>query len=192
MHGAGFRSKTIDKLPQNSCLSNLRKRQDARGYIVLAPHCCGINWDEWMTPLIHLIDQYRGLPYIYETRIHLTGNSMGGYGTWALSVLRSDWFASAMPLCGGGPSAFAEMLVNLPIHAFHGLLDTTVDPMESMQIAQAVNRAGGHAELILFPEYKHNIWEKIFEDDSNYDWLLSFTNEQEKTQTVSYEGNYYG
>ena len=192
LHGAGFRNKSIDKLPQNLCLSNIRKRQDARGYILLAPHCFGVNWDEWMTPLIHLIDHFRTLSYIDETRVHLTGNSMGGYGTWALSILRADWFASAMPLCGGGPSAFAKALVDLPIRAFHGLRDTTVDPMESMQMAKLVNQAGGHVELILFPECKHNIWEEVFGDDRNYDWLLSFTNDRKKTPSESYSGDYYG
>jgi len=191
LHGAGSRGETADRLKRNFCLSNIRKRQDARGFIILAPHCKGTTWNEWMTPLLHLVEQYRELPYIDQTRIHLTGNSMGGYGTWALSVLRPDWFASAMPVCGGG-SGFARNLVDLPIRTFHGLCDTTVDPILSLQMARAVNMAGGYAELIFFPKNDHDIWEEVYNDDKNYDWLLSFTNEREKTPVKPLRGNYYG
>lgn len=192
LHGAGSRSDTTKRLQKNFSLSCIRKRQDSRGFVLLAPLCNGITWNEWMTPLLHLIEQTRELPYIDETRVHITGNSMGGYGTWALTTLRPDWFASAMPLCGGGGAGFAKRLVDVPIRAFHGLRDEIVDPFESLQMVKAVNRAGGYAELILFPKNKHDIWEEVYNDDKNYDWLLSFTNLREKTPIEPLVGNYYG
>ena len=39
LHGAGTRGKPIDALRNNPAVVNLLKRQDARGYILLAPHC---------------------------------------------------------------------------------------------------------------------------------------------------------
>ena len=129
--------------------------------------------------LIRLVKQMREMPYVDQTRVYLTGNSMGGYGTWSLSMLRPDWFAASMPICGGGAPGMAETLVNLPIRAFHGLCDKTVDPIESLQMAKAVNRAGGHAELILYPELSHNCWDAVYTDERNYDWMFSFTIERD-------------
>lgn len=192
LHGAGTRSESTENLRKNACLNNILKRQNARGYIILAPLCNGINWDEWMTILIRLEETFRELSYIDKTRIHLTGVSMGGYGTQAFSILRPDWFASAMPVCGGGIGGFAKNLVNLPIRTFHGLRDKTVDPIESLQIAKAVNMAGGHAELILFPELAHNCWDAVYSDENNYDWLLSFTTERDQTLVEKLSGAYYG
>lgn len=191
LHGAGSRSETTEILRRNRCLSNIRKRQDARGFILLAPLCSGVTWSEWMTPLLHLTEKIRELPYVDETRVHLTGNSMGGYATWALSVLRPDWFASAMPVCGGG-NGFARNLVDLPIRAFHGLCDTTVDPVSSLQMVKAVNLEGGHAELILFPKCAHDIWNEVYDDERTYDWLLSFTTERNKSLVEQLSGDYYG
>ena len=128
-----------------------------------------------MMPLINLVEHVRALPYVDDTCIYLTGNSMGGYGTWELAVLRADRFAAAMPICGGGLPGMAGQIGNLPIRAFHGLCDKTVDPIESLQMAKAVNREGGHAELILFPELAHNCWDRVYTDTRNYDWLFSFT-----------------
>lgn len=192
LHGAGARSDTTDRLRKNISLSCIRKRQDSRGFVLLAPLCDGITWNEWMRPLLHLIEQTRELPYIDKTRVYITGNSMGGYGTWALTTLRPDWFASAMPLSGGGCAGFAKQLVGIPFRAFHGLQDEIVDPIESLQMVKAVNNAGGYAELILFPGNKHAIWTDVYDDDKNYDWLFSFTNLREKTSVESLTGNYYG
>ena len=192
LHGAGTRSETTELLHKNACLINLRKRQDARGYILLAPLCQNGDWFAWMTPLLHLVGEIRELPYIDTTRLHVTGNSMGGYGTWEFSSLRPDWVASAMPVCGGGIGGFAKNLVDVPIRTFHGLRDKTVDPIESVQMAKAVNINGGHAELILFPELAHNCWDAVYTNEKNYDWLLSFTTNRDKTLVEELSGDYYG
>ena len=192
LHGAGTRSETTDRLRNNTSFKLIRKRQDDRGYILLAPLCNGVNWDEWMQTVLRLIALFRELPYIDKTRIHLTGNSMGGYGTWQLSVLRADWFASAMPVCGGGFPGYAKRLIDLPVRAFHGLRDKVVDPIESLEMAKAVNTAGGHVELILFPDLAHNCWERVYDNERNYDWLLSFTTERDKTLVEQLSGDYYG
>lgn len=192
LHGAGARGKTMERLRKTSSVQNLLKRQDTRGYILLAPFCKRGDWNEWMAMLIRLVETYREISYIDETRIHLTGNSMGGYGTWALAMLYPYWFASVMPICGGGISGFAKNLVGLPIRAFHGLRDETIDPIESLQMAKAVNLFGGHAELILFPELEHNCWDEVYSDEKNYDWLLSFTAQPDKSMVEELSGAYYG
>ena len=192
LHGAGTREETTGKLRKNSCLLNIQSRQDERGYIVLAPLCPSGTWNEWMKILIGLIEEIRELPYIDEKHLHLTGNSMGGYGTWELSTLRPEWIASAMPVCGGGIAGFAIYLVDIPIRTFHGLCDKTVDPIESMQMAKAVNVAGGHVELILFPQLKHNCWDAVYTDERNFDWLLAFSTERDKTLVEQLSGEYYG
>ena len=192
LHGAGTRGHDMNRLQNNSCVQNLLKRQDERGYILLAPLCTRGNWNEWMSLLIRLVETCRAAPYVDESRIHLTGNSMGGYGTWALATLHPYWFASAMPVCGGGIAGFAMNLVHLPIRAFHGLRDTTVDPLESLQMAKAVNTHGGHAELILFPDLEHNCWDAVYSDEKNYDWLLSFTVCTERPEVEDLSSTYYG
>jgi predicted peptidase len=192
LHGAGTRGENIERLQKNVCFLALRKRQDARGYILLAPLCQNGDWFAWMTPLLRLVGEIRELPYIDETRLHVTGVSMGGYGTWEFSSLRPDWVATAMPICGGGIAGFAQNLVDVPIRTFHGLRDQTVDPIESLQMAKAVNRKGGHAELILFPELAHNCWDTVYSDERNYDWLLSFTTKRDKTLVEALSGDYYG
>ena len=192
LHGRGARYETTEKLQKYPCLSHLQKRQTERSYILLAPHCSRGDWNEWMMLLVQLIQQFRELPYVDNTKVYLTGNSMGGYGTWELSLLRPEWFAASMPICGGGIAGLAAQVGDLPIRAFHGLCDNTVDPIESIQMAKAVNLSGGHAELILYPELPHNCWDAVYTDEKNYDWLFSFTTERDKELTRRLSRDYNG
>ena len=192
LHGAGTRGDSIEKLKGNKTYLQIKVWQDSKGFILLAPHCKKGDWNEWMNLLIRLVGEIRELPYIDETHIHLTGNSMGGYGTWEFSILRPDWVASAMPICGGGSAGFARYLVDVPIRTFHGLRDVTVDPIESLQMVKAVNMKGGHAELILFPQLPHDCWMTVYEDERQFDWLLAFTTQRNRTLVEELSGDYYG
>ena len=178
LHGRGCRMASTEKLHKATSLAHLRERQTERGFLIIAPHCPSGSWNEWMMLLIRLVEYARALPYVDETRLYLTGNSMGGYGTWELSLLRPDWFAASMPICGGSIPGMAKQLVGLPIRTFHGLRDKTVDPIESLQMVKAVNLTGGYAELFLYSELSHNCWDAVYTDEKNYDWMFSFTNER--------------
>ena len=145
-----------------------------------------------MSELICLVELIRNSPFVDKTRVYLTGNSMGGYGTWELGGLRADWFAAIMPVCGGGIPWRAAALQDMPVRTFHGLRDTVVDPIESLQMAKAVNRMGGRAELILYPEFEHNCWDAVYTDEKNYDWLFSFTRKKAITEGETLSGSYYG
>ncbi len=180
LHGAGSREQTTESLRDHGCLRRVLKRKDERGFILVAPLCKRGTWNEWMTILVRLVEKYRETSYIDKTRIHLTGYSMGGYGTWTLATLYPNWFASAMPICGGGSTGFAMNLVNLPIRAFHGLCDRIVDPNESVQMVKAINLNGGHAELVIFSDQGHSCFRTVYSDEKNYDWLLSFTAPQDR------------
>lgn len=180
LHGAGSREETTESLRKHHCLAKWLMRQNERGYILIAPLCQRGTWNEQMMPLARLVIKYREASFVDESRIHLTGYSMGGYGTWALATLYPNLFASIMPICGGGSAGFAMNLINLPIRAFHGLLDQVVDPIESFHMVKAVNLEGGHAELILFPDKGHHCFKTVYSDDANYDWLLSFSAPQDR------------
>ncbi len=191
LHGAGTRSKETTILRGNSVFVQLKKEQ-TRGYVLLAPLCSVNNWNEVMQTLIQLVDTVRNSAFIDITRVHLTGNSMGGYGTWELASERPDWFASIMPGCGGGIGWMAEMLKDVPVRTFHGLLDTVVDPIESLQMAKAVNRSGGHCELILYPDLAHNCWDRAYADPANLDWLLQFTTCRDRSHKEKLSGEAFG
>ena len=191
LHGAGSRGMDIDILKRNPCTTRIRAHQ-YKGYIFAAPLCHGRDWNEIMESVIDWVSELRSRPYIDTDRVYLTGVSMGGYGTWELAMLRPEWFAAIMPICGGGIPAFTKRLINVPVRTFHGLLDDVVDPIESLEMVKALNRFGGHAELILYPDLKHSCWMTVYATEEHYDWLLSHTLHHEENKDDGYSGENYG
>ena len=57
---------------------------------------------------------------IDQDRIYVMGLSMGGYGTWDAIQRRPDFFAAAVPICGGADNRLASSFADLPIWAWHG------------------------------------------------------------------------
>ena len=76
-------------------------------------------------------------------RLYVTGLSMGGYGTWNIITHYPDYFAGAIPICGGGDPSKASRLVNTPIWCFHGSSDPTVPCSGSGDMYKAITAAGG-------------------------------------------------
>ena len=64
-------------------------------------------------------------------RVYVTGQSLGGYGTWHFITKHPDLFAAAVPLCGGGDASRIAVARTLPIWAFHGGQDPVVPVTES-------------------------------------------------------------
>ena len=63
-------------------------------------------------------------------------------------------------------------LVNVPVWAFHGKLDTTVHVEESEWIVGRILKNGGNAKLTIYPHNAHDAWTDTYSNPEIYQWLL--------------------
>lgn len=111
---------------------------------------------------------------IDSQRIYVTGQSMGGFGTWDLVLRYPQLFAAALPICGGGSPAHAERIRHLPVRFFHGAQDRTVPVSASREMAAALERAGSRVfEYTELPEDGHVIMKKVWGTPGLIDWLFA-------------------
>lgn len=143
----------------------------------LAPQCPSreIGWkNEVADNLVALIsDLAEHLP-IDESRIYLTGSSMGGSGTWYLAAKYPQIFAAAVPLCGGGDPKQAEVLKTIPFWVFHGDQDDQVPVERSRSMVEAVKAAGG--EWMNYTELAgagHLITATVYPRPELHDWIFA-------------------
>ena len=107
-------------------------------------------------------------------RVYVTGLSMGGYGTWDLISRKPEWFAAAMPVCGGGDPKQVAKLVRLPIFIHHGADDGNVAPWNSRLMYLALVMAGSNS--VRYNEYPgcgHPSWRPAYDNPKNFDWLFA-------------------
>ena len=110
---------------------------------------------------------------IDTSRRYVMGMSLGGFGTWNLIAKNPQMFAAAMPVCGGGDPDLAEVLVNMPIWAFHGAEDTNVPTKLSRDMIQAIRAKGGKPKYLEFEGVGHAVWSKVNDTEEKLPWLFS-------------------
>jgi dienelactone hydrolase len=107
-------------------------------------------------------------------RIYITGQSMGGSGTWGMLKHLPEMFAAAVPVCGMGDvdSAGAIVAGGSAIWAFHGDADPTVPVEASRRMAAALRAAGGQPRYTEYPGVKHDSWVDAYTDPALHAWLF--------------------
>ena len=98
---------------------------------------------------------------------------MGGYGTFALSLVYPEYFAAVAPVCGGGTPSLVNYKKQLPpTWIFHGDKDKIV-PLESSQImAEALKTIGTEVKFTIYKDDDHFIFEKVYYKSGLFDWFL--------------------
>ena len=191
LHGAGERgSNNISQLT-HGITPLLQYTIAAKDPVILiAPQCpIGLQWvDTPWSNLSHTMPEQPSKPMrlalallqetlrtrpVDLTRVYVTGISMGGYGTWDAAQRHPDWFAAAMPVCGGGDTACAERLKHMPIWIFHGDKDGAVPVKRARDMFAALKACDGQVQYREYPGRGHNVWTPTYDDQSVLAWLLA-------------------
>ncbi len=186
LHGAGERGSDPEKLFAISLPKWLRDGRWQPDAYVLCPQCPeGLDWNAQVQRLKALIDREVEALQCDRDRISITGLSMGGFGTWAMGIHYPRFFSAIAPVCGGGLSWRCPNLKEVPVWAFHGARDSTVPLRNSIEMVDAVNRAGGNARLTIFHTVEHNSWDEAYGTTTVLDWLL----EQKRNSPDRFKGD---
>jgi predicted peptidase len=148
------------------------------------------SWPHARIPALKaLLDSIIASNPIDPNRIYITGLSMGGLGTWAIIQQYPDFFAAAVPVCGGGDMDELDGIINihLPIWAFHGVLDPIVG-IDSYEDRFGAEEAWtGQRKLVeklisrgmkpapkytWYPDMHHNAWDGAYSDPRLFDWIF--------------------
>jgi poly(3-hydroxybutyrate) depolymerase len=96
--------------------------------------------------------QYR----IDESRIYLTGHSMGAIGTWRLAPKYPDIWAAIAAFSGTGDPATLERIKHVPQFVVHGDDDPTVDVRGSRDMVARARELGIEVTYIEVPGGNHS------------------------------------
>lgn len=108
-----------------------------------------------------------------EDRVYLTGISLGGIGAWSYAAANPTRFAALSIISGGGDASLAAYLPHVPIRFYHGAKDDVVPPFNAKRLTKRLRKAGGVADITLFPDRGHKVWDQVYADDVAVDWMLN-------------------
>jgi predicted peptidase len=173
----GTAPETAEVLANRSASTKILSEQ----FIVISPQCpSGNNWDD--ESVLALLSEAISRYHVDSKRVYLTGNSMGGYGTWSVGLKNPQLFAAIVPICGGNrdeyilryASEHKQELLSLGVWAFHGEKDPTVPVAQSKQvIAMLIKALLIDVKLTLYPDARHDSWTQTYDNPELYKWLLN-------------------
>lgn len=180
LHGAGGRGRDINITFNHSFFS--LSEPFCKEAVTVVPQCYANTWFDIFEQLQRFIKGMIDAEYVNKMRVYIIGASMGGYTTWQMAMSHPEWFAAAVPICGGGMYWNAERLKHMGIWAFHGSDDPTVFCEESKKMVQKINQKGGNARLTIYEGVKHDAWTPTFKDPEMWKWMFSQTLYYEETE----------
>ncbi len=191
LHGAGERGDdNVSQLVHAAKeFANEERRRLYPAY-VLFPQCpkekrwVEVDWkldthtipeqpSESMVLVKALVDEMIESAGIDDTRVYITGLSMGGFGTWDAIARYENFFAAAAPICGGGDPATVSRLVDLPIWCFHGTNDRVVKFQRSQEMVEALKKLGGDLQFTEYPGVEHDSWTQTYANPALYEWMFA-------------------
>ena len=174
MHGMGER-ESLERLMQVGMTELFVPDQDYHGLrvITVSPWCPKqFRWNELTAQTMSLIKkavaEYNG----DESRVSITGLSMGGFATWKLISEYPDYFSAAAPICGGGNEKDAEK-IKIPVRAFHGSADDTVPLRMSVKMAEAAAKGNPNVSLTVYAGVGHGSWNPAYKESDLIEWLAA-------------------
>jgi predicted peptidase len=157
--------------------------------VVVAPQCPGdcrwveVDWGlpahdmpaEMSRPMRLMFEMLPSIEKEYAidpARRYIGGLSMGGYGAWDALCRQPDYFAAAVPICGGADEKQAKAIAKIPVWVFHGEVDGTVPVIRARNMVEAVKKEGGNPKYSEYPGVDHFSWVNAFTEPELLKWLF--------------------
>jgi predicted peptidase len=174
LHGAGERGDDLELVKIHGIPKIVEQQQDFP-FIAISPQCPNDKWwvDPWLIEALNgLVDEIISRYRVDKSRVYLTGLSMGGFGTWYLSMAYPEKFAAIAPICGGGMPWMAFRIKDMQVWAFHGAKDEVVPMYRSEEMVEALKKIGGNVKFTVYPEAGHDSWTETYNNSDLYKWFL--------------------
>jgi predicted peptidase len=173
LHGSGERGDDIELVKLCGIPHNLEQGHDLP-FIVLSPQCpAESHWSFHLEALKDLLTAVAVRYRVDESRMYLTGMSMGGAGAWLLAAAFPERFAALAPICGRIVPLPLPRLKNLPIWAFHGDADEIVPVSDTQRTVDALKAISANVKLTIYPGVGHDSWTPTYNNPALYEWFLS-------------------
>ncbi|MBK7259529.1 MAG: prolyl oligopeptidase family serine peptidase [Ignavibacteriae bacterium] len=144
---------------------------------MLAPQCPEhLRWstDDWFE---NFYKEANTSFRIDADRVYLTGPSLGGSGTWYIAARYPEKFAAVVSISGFTSTLSyidenIDKLLDMPVWAFHGRLDTVVPFEETERIVKRLERRNRNLRFSAEPDVGHEIHWQVYPGQDIYDWFL--------------------
>lgn len=170
LHGSGERGDDI-ALVKTHGPPKLLEQGHHLPFVVVSPQCPREQrWDPEL--LLALLDDLNSRYSIDQTRVSVTGLSMGGSGTWSLIAADPGRFAAAVPICGRANPLMANPASQVPVWIVVGSKDSPSLVSNCRAMESSLQLRGADVKLTIMHGIGHDSWSQTYATPELYDWIL--------------------
>ena len=178
LHGKSLSGTDLNRVKRYGILKGLTKNiQELNQSIIVAPQLPSGPWDPHKVNEVmeYVLTHYN----VDESRIYVTGMSLGSYGTMKYISTYPDKIAAAVSICGGGEENEVCKASRIPIKLIHGDADRAVKLSESKKVLNAIKKCDSKApvELEIVKGGTHGSVEDLYRHPALYEWLFKHRKE---------------
>jgi pimeloyl-ACP methyl ester carboxylesterase len=176
LHGGSTRGTNLKRLYDAGIPDQLYRGREFP-FIIISPLCPKhIRWstDNWFGNFwSDITTRYR----IDSTRVYVSGQSLGGSGSWYLAARYPDKIAAIAPISGfTNESDYLRRhlsdLFTIPVWAFHGMADDVVPFEESSGIINTIRDRGTEVLFTADSSAGHGLSWQVYPGRELYEWFL--------------------
>lgn len=169
LHDARFKGNDASVIRQAALPAMADVAKNDLQFVLISPQL-NYNPAGWVTEdldklLAELLAKYNVNPSL----VVLTGEGLGGNGTWDWALRKPEQFSVIAPVGGWSDPNKASLLKNLPVWAFRG--SSYEGSVENM--VNALKAAGGQVNLTVYPDDEKTVGTKIYTNNDVITWATN-------------------
>ncbi len=157
--------------PQTSFWAAIKVDTTQRPFAISFDYNTAPNW-----PLLaanNLVKELAAKEAVDNSRIYISGLSMGGMGTFESVYRNPGLYAAALPICGGGDEkSYAQWKGKTAFWVFHGDADPVVKVKLSQDMVAQLKKIGATVTYTEYPGVMHNSWDNAFAEPTYLSWMM--------------------
>ncbi len=187
LHGLGERGNNESDLPKvaKNGPPKLVKNGTDFPFILISPQLkTNLDWPpNYVDEVVEHILQ--GSLRVDPNRVYVTGLSLGGGGAWFYAQSFPEKIAALAPICGSRNNKNKACNIaaeNIPVWAFHGDNDPTINYKKTTLMIEAINECtpaiNPAPKLTIYEGVSHNSWSRAYKNDNSlhtpniYQWFM--------------------
>ena len=159
LHGIGGRGSNLDLVLDDAFPKLLRDGAlgELPAYVVMPQLPAKKSWVNIKASLRELITHAQNTYQIDPNKVSLTGFSLGGRGAYEVALAEPQLFSCVVPVSGRVTTSTANVnkLKDMPVWAFVGTADDSVDPQLSIDFIAALEKVNAAAKITCFEGAAH-------------------------------------